>query len=123
MQLYEYVIVRYVPRVEREEFFNVGVLMMCKRKRWIRFAAHIDGDKFASFNPPHSIDEVGQSLLALKSIAMGSADGTLHDMEVEERFRWLGAVKSACIQCSRPHPGLTDDLDATFDRIFQQQVL
>lgn len=130
--IYEYAVVRYVPRVEREEFINVGLLMMCKRRRWLRSAVNIDEARLRAFDPEADIE-------ALRSqLAMFDADGpALADLTVEERFRWFSAVKSSVIQTSRPHPGLIprpddcagchDDpsalLSATFDRLLRLLVL
>lgn len=122
-QLYEYAVLRYLPRVEREEFFNVGLVMMCKRRRWIRVAARIDSSRFNAFPGSLTLDEVQRQLDGIAAIASGNpGSGPIAALSAEERFRWLTAVRSACIQTSRPHPGLTDDLDATFDRLFAELV-
>lgn len=121
--LYEYAVLRYLPRVEREEFFNVGLVMMCKRRRWIRVAVRIDPSRFNAFGGCLTIDELQRQLDGIASIASGNpASGPIAALTAEERFRWLTAVRSACIRTSRPHPGLTDDLDATFDRLFSELV-
>ncbi|MDE6488709.1 MAG: DUF3037 domain-containing protein, partial [Paramuribaculum sp.] len=104
--LYEYAIVRYVPRIEREEFINVGLAMMCKRKRWIRLEIKLSEDRLAAFSPLHTTETLRNQLNAFRMIADGdSAAGPVAGYPVEERFRWLTAAKSACIQTSRPHPG------------------
>ncbi len=122
--LYEYAVVRYVPRVEREEFINVGLVMMCKRHRWLRIAIHPDFNKIAAFAPQHTPQEISNQLNGLVKVAEGhSSGGTIGALDVTERFRWLAAVRSACIQTSRPHPGLCDNLDDTFERLFSELVL
>ena len=123
MNLYDYVILRYVPKVEREEFFNIGVMMMCKRRRWLRLAYAIDENKFSCFNHVHTREELLEILQGYVDVADGNGEGYLHGLPAEERFRWLSAVRSTCLQCSRPHPGLTDDLDATFQRLFREYVI
>ena len=121
--LYEYAIVRYVPRIEREEFINVGLAMMCKRKRWIRLEIKLSEDRLAAFSPLHTTETLRNQLNACRMIADGdSAAGPVAGYPVEERFRWLTAAKSACIQTSRPHPGIADNLDSTFDRLFTELV-
>ena len=121
--LYEYAVIRYVPRVEREEFINVGLIMMCKRRRWLRVELWIDERKMAVHDCELTRDELAQQLSAFTLIGEGQREGgSIASLEAEERFRWLTAVKSACVQTSRPHPGSTDNLDATFARLMEELV-
>ena len=121
--LYEYAVIRYVPRVEREEFINVGLIMMCKRRRWLRVGLWIDERKMAVHDCELTRDELAQQLSAFTLIGEGQREGgSIASLEAEERFRWLTAVKSACVQTSRPHPGITDNLDATFARLMEELV-
>lgn len=124
--LYEYATLRYVPRVERGEFINVGLAMMCKRRRWIRVRLHVDEDRLRAFAPGAAVspEQLRRQLASFEAIAAGDPSaGPVAAYPVEERFRWLTAEKSACVQTSRPHPGLAADLDRTFDTIFAEQVL
>lgn len=122
--LYEYAVIRYVPRVEREEFVNVGLIMMCKRRRWARVELHVDPAKISIFDGALTVDDITRQLSAYRLIGEGHPScGPMAALPVEERFRWLTAVKSCCITTSRPHPGFTSDLDATFDRLFTELVL
>lgn len=123
--LFEYAVVRYVPRVEREEFVNIGLLMMCKRRRWFRSAFALDSARLNAFDPAVSMEALQCQIRMFES---GSS--ALADLPVEERFRWFSAVKSAVIQTSRPHPGLIPEpenpagaLENTFDRLFRDLVL
>lgn len=123
--LFEYAVVRYVPRIEREEFVNIGLLMMCKRRRWFRSAFELAEGRLRAFDP-----EVNVDLLRCQLRMFNCNSSALADLPVEERFRWFSAVKSAVIQTSRPHPGLiaevndpSANLDATFDRLFRALVL
>lgn len=122
--LYEYAVLRYVPRVEREEFLNIGLVMMCKRRRWMRARVSIDRVRLEAMRAPHTSDEIENQSRTFTSLAHGGRDaGFLGEHPVEERFRWLTAVKSSSLQTSRPHPGLTCDLDAEFERLFSELVL
>lgn len=121
MHLYEYAVVRYMPRVEREEFVNVGLVMMCKRRRWIRVGMKLDAAKIAALCPCTDMDNAAAQLDAFRIVAEGKAPYT-SGLEVHERFRWLTAVRSACVTTSRPHPGICQDLDGTFDRLFAELV-
>ncbi len=121
---YEYAVVRYVPRVEREEFINVGLAMMCKRRRWIKVGILIPEGKLCAMCPEADKELLARQLQAFIDIAEGKRGaGPVAQYPVEERFRWISAVKSSVIQTSRPHPGLCEDLDATFERLFQELVL
>ncbi len=121
---YEYAVVRYVPRVEREEFINVGLAMMCKRRRWIKVAICIPEGKLCAMCPDTDKDILERQLQSFIEIAEGKREaGPVAQYPVEERFRWISAVKSSVIQTSRPHPGLCEDLDATFARLFEELVL
>lgn len=121
---YEYAVIRYIPNIEREEFINVGLLMMCKRQKWIRVATHLDPIKIERLRDAHPLPEIERHLAAFTLTANGGASaGAIAQLPIEERFRWLTAVKSASLQTSRPHPGLTADLDTTFNTLFSALVL
>lgn len=124
MDLYEYAIIKFVPDVERGESINVGLVMMCKKKRWIRAKIHVEQQRVEviASDIPHG--EPSLSLNTFVEVANGNcAHGPMSALEVEERFRWLTAVKSCCLQTSPPHPGLTEDLEKTFNRLFERLVL
>ena len=121
---YEYAVVRYVPRVEREEFINVGLAMMCKRRRWIKVAIMLPEVKLCAMCPSADKEMLARQLQAFIDIAEGRRSaGPVGQYPVEERFRWISAVKSSVIQTSRPHPGVCEDLEATFSRLFEELVL
>ena len=121
---YEYAVVRYVPRVEREEFINVGLAMMCKRRRWIKVGISLPEGKLCAMCPSADMDMLARQLQAFIDIADGKRSaGPVGQYSVEERFRWISAVKSSVIQTSRPHPGVCEDLEATFSRLFEELVL
>ena len=120
---YEYAIVRVVPVVEREEFVNAGVILFCKKEKFIRMKYHLSQDKILIMRPDAEIEEIRKNLEAFRIIADGEKDGgPIASMEQAERFRWLSAVRSASIQTSRPHTGLSDDLEKTFDALFDEMV-
>lgn len=122
--LYEYAVIRYVPNVEREEFVNVGVVMMCKRRRWIKVELHIDRERINVLWPDADIEALNRQLQSFADIASGKKTaGPISQYPVEERFRWITAVKSCVIQTSRPHPGMTSDLEYTFARLLADLVL
>lgn len=112
VHLYEYAVIRLVPLVEREEFVNVGVIMMCKRRKWLRVELRPDLQRIAALAPDVDVTAPLAQLEVFNLVVKGV--GAFGDMPVEERFRFLTAEKSTCVQTSRPHPGLSADLDATF---------
>ncbi|MDE7402052.1 MAG: DUF3037 domain-containing protein [Muribaculaceae bacterium] len=99
--LYEYAVIRYMPRVERGEFINVGLIMMCKRQRWIHCELHLDPVKLKAINPKVNIERLRQQLNMFESDTV-----PFPGLPVEERYRWLTAAKSAIIQTSPSHPGI-----------------
>ena len=122
-KIYEYAVIRLVPKVEREEFFNIGLIMFSKREKYIRFEFHLCNEKFQSMKSKLDYEDIAQNLENFKNVASGQKEGgPIAVLEILERFRWLTAVRSSVIQTSRPHPGKTKDLDATFDRLFDELV-
>ena len=120
---YESAVLRYVTLVEREEIINVGLAMMCKRRRWIKVAILLPEGKLCAMCPDADKEALGRQLQAFVDIAEGRRGaGPVAQYPVEERFRWISAVKSSVIQTSRPHPGLCCDLDETFSRLFTELV-
>lgn len=123
-QLYEYAVIRVVPRVEREEFLNVGLILFCKRTKSIRVRFEINKEKIRLFSPEIDIDQIRLNLDSFVKIGKGmTTGGPIAQFEVPERFRWLTAVRSSVIQTSRPHPGMCADLDKAFERLFAELVL
>lgn len=122
--LYEYAVIRFVPRVEREEFINVGIIMFSKRARFIKARYQVDEKKFCLFSSELDMDSLYASLKVFDRICSGTAGGgPIASMDIPERFRWLTAVRSSSIQTSRPHPGFSTDLEVTFEKLFAELVL
>lgn len=120
--LYEYSVIRLMPDVERGELLNIGLAMMCKRRRWVRVRFDFDPELAGRLAPACDLTAVAGQLEAFILVAEGRGDSPIASLEAHERFRWLTAVRSACIVASRPHPGLTADLNATFDRLFDRLI-
>lgn len=122
--LYEYSVIRFVPSIEREEFINIGLLMMCKRHRWIKVRINSDSPRIGAFTTCCDLECLARQTESFVSIAEGAGcAGPIASLEPHERFRWLTAVRSASIQTSRPHPGKTENLDRKFDELFKKLVL
>lgn len=122
--LYEYAVIRFVPRVEREEFINVGIILFSKRAKYIKARYQVDERKASLFTSELDLESLYAHLNVFDRICSGAPDGgPIAAMDIPERFRWLTAVRSSSIQTSRPHPGFTTDLDATFEQLFAELVL
>lgn len=122
--IYEYAIIRVLPRIEREEFINVGIIVFSKKAKYIKVLYHIDEKKIACFSNEIDIEHIKATLEAFDTIARGEKSGGLiASFDIPERFRWLSAVRSLCVQTSRPHSGFSDDLDKTTHRLFEELVL
>ena len=122
--LYEYAVIRVVPRVEREEFINAGIIVFCKRRRFIKVLYTVNAARLAMLHGELDTEQLQLNLESFEKIGRGAKDGgPIARMEIPERFRWLTAVRSSVIQTSRPHPGLCIDLDETAQRLFEDLVL
>lgn len=122
--LYEYSVIRVVPRVEREEFVNVGVILFCKRQRYLRTIISFQKEKVMMLAPEADIMQIELNLKSFAKICeSGENGGPISSLEVAERFRWLTAVRSSVIQTSRPHPGFSADLDNTIERLLTELVM
>jgi len=122
--LYDYAVIRVVPRVEREEFVNVGLMLYCKRQKYLRIQYHIPVDKISAFCKEFDLDQLKINLDSFVAICEGKKNaGPIAQFEKDERFRWLTAIKSSSIQTSRPHSGFSTDLDKTFEKLYIELVL
>lgn len=124
MHLYEYAVIRVVPKIEREEFINVGVIIFSKKEQYIGIKYHINKDKLALFSDEIDVELIERYLISFEKICKGSGSGgEIALFDIPERFRWITAVKSSCIQTSRPHPGFSTNLNQTLEKLFQELVL
>lgn len=122
--LYEYAVIRVLPVVEREEFINVGLILFCKKAKFIKVLFEVNETRLSAFSGELDLKQVCTNLEAFEKIAMGDkSGGPIASFDLAERFRWLTAVKSSSIQTSRPHPGLCNNLEATCQRLFRELVL
>lgn len=121
--LYEYAVVRLVPVVAREEFLNVGIVLFSKRAHYIRAKFALNAERLHNLPCDVDLEEVQSNLKAFERIAHGDPEGgPIAALDIPSRFRWLTAVRSSAIQTSRPHPGMSQDLDATLERLFNELV-
>ncbi|GHE23054.1 DUF3037 domain-containing protein [Sphingobacterium griseoflavum] len=122
--VYEYAVVRVVPRVEREEFINVGVALYCKRQRYADVKLFVDEAKCRALHADIDLELIRRHLDSFRRICVGDRSaGKLAELEQAERFRWLTAKRSTLIQCSVVHPGLCASAEETHQVLFDKLIL
>lgn len=124
LHLFEYATIRVVPRMEREEFINVGVILFCKKKRYLKSLHLLPHQKLEAIAPDLDVAEVAQYLQALERICAGEkSGGVIATLDAPSRFRWLTATRSTVVQTSKVHPGLCSNLDLELEALFRKMVL
>ena len=109
-ETYDYALIRVVPRVEREEFINAGVIVSCPAREFLDCLVELDEARLRSLDPAVDIDLVRRHLDTIPTICRGGAGaGPIGHMSAKERFRWLVAPRSTIIQASAAHTGRCDD--------------
>ncbi len=122
--LFEYAIVRIVPKVEREEFFNVGVIVYCAKENFLQAMFTFNEDRLRSFCTETDIAELKKHLHSFDEICKGSKNaGPIAQLDIASRFRWLTATRSTVVQSSKVHPGLCEDALETLERLHAQLVV
>lgn len=124
---YEYVVIRVVPRVERGECINAGVVLICRPRRFLDAKVLLDRSKVRVLDPTmteNALDAIDDQLQLLCAIARGLPEGgALAQMEAGERWHLLSAPSSTIVQPSPVHTGLCVDPGAELDELFSTMVL
>src|ERR1700755_3031106 len=111
---FDYAIIRLVPRVEREEFFNVGVILSCPAHKFLEAKIYLAEEKLKCLAPATDRADLTQFLAVIPKICAGERiAGVIGELTQRERFYWLTAQRSTIIQSSPVHTGLTEDPAAT----------
>lgn len=122
--LFEYAVIRVVPRVEREEFINTGVILYCASQRFLKVIFQVDEKKIHALYNDTDLREIEGFLKAWEKICIGGkSGGTIGSLPVASRFRWLTATRSSVVQASKVHPGFCINPEETLLRLFQEVVL
>ena len=122
--LFEYAVIRIVPRVEREEFLNVGVILYCAKQKFLQAEFKLNEKRIHNFCDKINVEEVEEHLKTFKKICLGTEDsGPIGKLSIAERFRWLTATRSSILQTSKVHPGFTRNAEQTLKKLFNQMVL
>jgi hypothetical protein len=120
---FQYAVVRVVPRVERGERINAGVILYCKARDFLAAAVALDESRLRALDAEASASGVRDQLNAIVRVAAGDhAAGPIATMAASERFGWLVAPSSTVIQASEVHTGLTADPSGTLDALFRELV-
>jgi hypothetical protein len=120
---FEYATVRIVPRVDREEFINAGIVLFCLDQRFLDAAVHLDAARLHALSPLTSPDSVRCHLQSFVGISQGLPDaGPIARLSARERFRWLTAPRSTMLQTSPVHSGLCESPQATLAHLLQSLV-
>lgn len=122
-QPFDYAVVRWVPSLDRGEFLNVGVLIYCAVAGHIACRVELDARRATAMWPGTSPAAATCHLSALEAVCRGdSAAGAVAQLPKGERFHWLVHPRSAALQVSPVHAGLSEDLDATLEELFERLV-
>jgi hypothetical protein len=117
-------VIRVVPRVERGELVNAGVILFCLEKDFLEARVEVNEPRLRALWPEIDVDLVRQHLEAIPKICAGSPDaGPIGKLSLRERFHWLVAPRSTIIQVSPVHVGLCDHPERAIEDLFHQAVL
>jgi hypothetical protein len=120
---FDYAVIRIVPRVEREEFLNAGVILFCPERRILAVRVRFDEDRLLALWPALELEEVKRHLEAFVRVAEGAPDaGPVARLSQRERFHWLAAPRSTIIQVSAAHSGICERPEEKVDWLFERLV-
>lgn len=120
---FEYALLRVVPRVERGEFVNAGVVLYCQEKRFLEAAVHLDPERLRALDPRLDLAAVRAHLEAARRVcAGGPGAGPIGLLPPVQRFGWLVAPRSTIVQPSPVHTGLAEDPREALDRLLKTMV-
>ncbi len=124
LHLFEYAVIRVVPKVEREEFINVGIILYCAKQKFLKSLFHLNQARLNAFACETETDFIWSNLLAIEKICEGKpGSGPIGQLDMASRFRWLTATRSTVVQASKVHPGFCIDAQETLEKLHQQLVL
>ena len=117
---YEYAIIQAVPRIERGEVINVGVVLYCQRLDFLAARTHLHEERLLALDPGADLEGIRTALRSWESTCSG--DGATRQMKLGERFRWMVAPRSTVLRAGPVHMGLAEDPDAELDRLVRLLV-
>jgi hypothetical protein len=120
---FDYAVLRVVPRVERQEFLNIGVIVFCREKRFLQARVNVEEQRLLALWPQLDIAAVQEHARAVVRICAGDeSGGVIAKLSQSERFHWLTAPRSTMMQTSPVHTGICDETNALLDRLYTQLV-
>ena len=120
---FDYAVIRVVPRVERGEFVNAGVIVSCPGRNYLKARVELDAERLAAIDPNFDRETVERHLAAIPLICEGgAAAGPIGRLPQRARFHWLVAPRSTIIQTSPVHTGFCDDGDRVLEHLFDTMV-
>jgi hypothetical protein len=120
---YQYVVLRCVPRVDREEFVNVGVVLYCQATDYLRAAWHVDRDRLQALDPRLDLDQVCEALEFVEGVCAGDERvGAAAGAPLGQRFGFVRAPRSTVIQPGPVHGGVTDDPERQLEHLLERLV-
>jgi hypothetical protein len=123
-QLFEYAVIRVVPRVEREEFLNVGIILYCSAQGFLQTKFELNEERLRAFSSHINLQELEERLRAFEKVCKGGkAGGPIGQLTMSSRFRWLTANRSTIVQTSPVHPGLCADAQEKLLKLFDRLVV
>ncbi len=118
---YEYAVLRVVPRVDREEFVNAGVIVFARQSRVLAMRAWVDEGRLRALWPEVDVESVRRHLRAVERICAGDGEaGPIARLSQSERFHWLTAPRSAMVQVSPVRTGITDEVEGVLGRLVEE---
>jgi hypothetical protein len=120
---FDYAAIRVVPRVEREEFLNAGMILFCPERKFLGVRTHLDPERLRALWPSLDMEEIRRHLEAFVRVAEGASDaGPIARLSQRERFHWLVAPRSTIIQVSAVHSGICEQPMDKLEQLFQRLV-
>jgi len=120
---FDYALVRVVPRVERGEFLNAGVILFCSTQAYLDARIELDHARLVALSPQVDVALVEGHLAAIPRLCRGGEEaGPIGQLSQRERFHWLVAPRSTIVQVSPVHAGVGDDPAAALERLFEKLV-
>ena len=118
---FDYAVIRLVPRVERQEFINAGVVVYCPERRYLAGRTRLDASRVLALWPGADVALIAEHLRAVERVCAGAMDaGPIALLSERERFHWLTAPRSTILQPSPVHTGVCEEMDGVLERLVNQ---
>ena len=121
--LFEYAVIRVMPRVEREEFLNAGVILYCSALKYLDAKIFLHEERLTACCAEIDFSELEENMQSIRNIsAAKTGSGPIGLLDMASRFRWLTATRSTMVQSSKVHSGFCDDPAEMLSKLFDQLV-